>query len=81
MNDREAAEASAAGRHAATAPRAKRRGVDPVTTDRDYTADQVEFMTAMDHYRRTAARPFPTWSEALEVLVGLGYRKVAPADA
>jgi len=54
----------------------KRRGVDPATCERHYTAAEVEFMSAMDAYKRSANRPFPTWSEALEVLISLGYRKV-----
>jgi len=34
-------------------------------------------MRAMDQYKRENRRPFPTWSEVLEVLRALGYRKVA----
>jgi hypothetical protein len=56
----------------------RRRMVDPTTCERDYTAEEIEFMNAMDRYRREAHRPFPTWSEVLEVLKSLGYRKVAP---
>ena len=38
-------------------------------------------MKAMDRYKRENRRPFPTWSEVLEVLRSLGYRKVAePTD-
>src|SRR5262249_16566146 len=56
----------------------KRRGrVDPTTCERDYTDDEIEFMKAMDQYNRDNRRPFPTWSEVLEVLIALGYRKVA----
>jgi hypothetical protein len=57
----------------------RRRLIDPTTTDRDYDADEVEFMMAMHRYREIAKRPFPTWSEALEVLKALGYRKTEPA--
>lgn len=53
----------------------KRRLIDPTTTDRDYGSEELEFMLAMDDYRRTHLRNFPTWSEALEVLRSLGYRK------
>lgn len=53
----------------------KRRGVDPTTCDPDYTPEQLEFMLAMQRYREENNRPFPTWSEALGVLKGLGYRK------
>ncbi len=34
-------------------------------------------MRAMDDYKRKSGRPFPTWSEVLEVMMSLGYRKVA----
>ncbi len=53
----------------------KRRLVDPTTCERDYTRDEVEFMCAMDRYRRQNNRNFPTWSEALGVLRTLGYEK------
>ena len=57
----------------------KRRMVDPVTFEKEYNSDEVAFMNAMDQYKRSNRRPFPTWSEVLEVLVSLGYRKVAEA--
>jgi hypothetical protein len=55
----------------------RRRQIDPTTCERDYTPDQVDFMKAMDLYKRRSGRQFPTWSEVLEVLENLGYRKVA----
>ena len=39
--------------------------------------EQFEFLTAIDQYKRTNSRPFPTWTEVLEVIKALGYRKVA----
>lgn len=54
----------------------RRREIDPTTCERDYSLDEVEFMSAMDHYKRRSGRPFPTWSEVLEVVRSLGYRKV-----
>jgi len=59
----------------------RRRQVDPTTCERDYNDDEITFMKAMDQYKRDNRRPFPTWSEVLEVLYSLGYRKVAPATA
>lgn len=56
----------------------RRRQIDPTTCERDYQPDEVEFMRAMDDYKRRSGRQFPTWSEVLEVLRDLGYRKVAP---
>jgi hypothetical protein len=55
----------------------RRRQVDPTTCERDYKDDEIAFMRAMDDYKRYNHRPFPTWSEVLEVLTALGYRKVA----
>lgn len=59
----------------------RRREIDPTTCERDYSLDEVEFMSAMDNYKRRSGRPFPTWSEVLEVVRSLGYRKVeAPTE-
>lgn len=55
----------------------RRRQIDPTTCERDYGDAEVEFMGAMDTYKRRSGRQFPTWSEVLEVLHSLGYRKVA----
>lgn len=55
----------------------RRRQIDPTTCERDYNNEEIEFMKAMDQYKRENRRPFPTWSEVLEVLRALGYRKVA----
>jgi len=55
----------------------RRRYVDPTMCERDYTNGEIELMKAMDQYKREYHRPFPTWNEVLEVIVALGYRKVA----
>jgi len=39
--------------------------------------EQFEFLMAMDEYKSKNARPFPTWTEVLEIIKALGYRKVA----
>src|SRR5262245_51549749 len=59
----------------------RRRQVDPTTCERDYTEEEILFMKAMDQYKRDNRRPFPTWSEVLEVLLALGYRRVAEMSA
>jgi hypothetical protein len=69
--------ASARAGRAAAARNAsgRRRLVDPATCDRDYSAAEVEFMRAVEEYKRSSGRLFPTWSEVLEVVRGLGYRR------
>ena len=38
----------------------RRRQIDPTTCERDYSDQQIEFMRAMDDYKRKSGRPFPT---------------------
>lgn len=58
------------------------QGQNPCTAEIDYTADEVEFATALDRYKREKRRPFPTTREILKVLLDLGYRKEAnPCDS
>ena len=58
----------------------RRRQIDPTTCERDYSTEEVEFMTALDEYKRNSGRMFPTCSEILEVLLGLGYAKAPDAE-
>ena len=59
---------------------ARRRQIDPTTCERDYSNDEIEFMHALDEYKRANGRMFPTCSEILEVVRKLGYEKLNPAD-
>ena len=56
----------------------RRRQIDPTTCERDYSGDEIQFMQALDVYKRRSGRMFPTCSEILEVIRDLGY--VRPAD-
>ncbi|MCH2113718.1 MAG: hypothetical protein MK171_02225 [Pirellulales bacterium] len=58
----------------------RRRQIDPTTCERDYSVQEVEFMNAMDQYKRTSGRMFPTCSEVLEVIRGLGYTQLTPIE-
>jgi hypothetical protein len=48
-----------------------------VNVGANFDAAQVEFLKAIDEYKRLSRRPFPTWCEVLAVVQALGYRKVA----
>ncbi len=37
--------------------------------------EQFLFVMAIDAYKRVNQKPFPTWTEVLEVIRKLGYRK------
>jgi len=70
--------ASSLARRAATARNQskRRRMIDPATCERDYSQAEVEFMQAMQAYKVKSGRIYPTWSEVLEVVRDLGYRKM-----
>ena len=46
----------------------------------EMTAEQFEFIRAVETYKRVNHKLFPTWTEVLEVVQQLGYRKVEPRD-
>jgi hypothetical protein len=60
----------------------RRRGDDRKAAEEGQMSDeQFEFLMAIDEYKKKNARPFPTWTEVLEVIKALGYRKVAEPSA
>lgn len=71
------AKATAKARRACKARHAsgRRRLIDPTTCEREYSAAELEFMNAIQAYKAQSGRLFPTWSEVLEVVRGLGYEK------
>ncbi len=44
----------------------------------EMTDELLEFVMAIDDYKRINERPFPSWSEVFEIVKYLGYRKTAP---
>lgn len=75
-DERRSGDVDAIDTGAMEAPRRKkqrRRHIDPTTCERDYSEQEIEFMRAMDDYKQSSGRMFPTCSEVLEVLRDLGY--------
>lgn len=58
----------------------RRRRVDPTTFEKQYSHDELEFMTAMQQFKIRTAQAFPTYAEVLAVAKSLGYRR-ADLDA
>ena len=46
----------------------------------EMTAEQFEFVMAIEMYKKVNKRLYPTWTEVLEVINQLGYRKILPRD-
>ena len=67
-------EARKRARKAAKAAHEKNR--NPIRPDQ-MSGDLVEFITAIDSYKRIHERPFPSWSEVLEIVKALGYHRSA----
>jgi len=59
----------------------RRRQIDPTTCEREYNDEEIVFMQALESYKRSSGRMFPTCSEILEVVRGLGYVLVSPTAA
>ncbi|MCA9126204.1 MAG: hypothetical protein KDB22_03925 [Planctomycetales bacterium] len=58
----------------------RRRQIDPTTCERDYNQEEIEFMQSLDAYKRSSGRMFPTCSEILEVVRGLGYVRLSDEE-
>jgi hypothetical protein len=46
----------------------------------EMTSEQFLFVAAIDAFKRVNDRPFPTWTEVLEVIRKLGYRKTCASQ-
>lgn len=56
----------------------RRRSEDRKAAEEGHMSDeQFEFLMAIDEYKKANSRPFPTWTEVLEIIKAIGYRKVA----
>ncbi len=56
----------------------RRRGeVRRAAEEGEISGELLEFIMAIDEYKRINERPFPSWSELFEIVQYLGYRKVA----
>ncbi|MHC4942439.1 MAG: hypothetical protein ACYTG7_05405 [Planctomycetota bacterium] len=60
-------------------PRKKKDQEDPVHAWRKedkVNRETLEFIQAIDRYKRKTQKAFPSWTEVLDILRSLGYRKV-----
>lgn len=53
-----------------------RRGAE----EGEMSTEQFEFIMAIETYKKVNKRIYPTWTEVLEVMRQLGYRKVKPRE-
>ena len=56
----------------------RRRGeVRRAAEEGEISGELLQFIMAIDEYKKINERPFPSWSEVFEIIQYLGYRKVA----
>ncbi len=52
------------------------KATKPATSKPDQMEPEVlEFIQAIDDYKRIHGRPFPSWTEVLEIIRNLGYER------
>ncbi len=55
----------------------RRRGeIRKAAEEGEISGELLEFVMAIDEYKRVNERPFPSWTEIFEIIHFLGYRKV-----
>ena len=78
-DDRRAAErreSTVTGLERRRGPGRRRSDDRRVAEEGEMSAEQFEFVMAVEAYKKVNKRLYPTWTEILEVLNQLGYRKV-----
>ncbi len=62
-------------------PGRRRSDVRRSAEEGEMSDELLEFVMAVDDYKRANDRPFPSWSEIFEIVHYLGYRKVEERGA
>lgn len=65
------------GLHRRRGPGRRRGDLRRQAEEGEMGGELLEFVMAIDEYKRVNNRPFPSWSEVFEVIRYLGYRKSA----
>ena len=71
---------SATGLERRRGPGRRRSDDRKAAEEGEMTSEQFEFCMAIQTYKKVNKKMYPTWTEVLEVIRQLGYRKVMPRD-
>lgn len=61
-------------------PGRRRNDFSKAAEEGEMTPEQFLFLKAIDAYKQVNDRPYPTWTEVLEVVRKLGYRKTCSSQ-
>lgn len=73
-------EVSETGLERRRGPGRRRTDFAKAAEEGELTAEQFLFVMAIDAFKRANGRMFPTWTDVLEVIRLLGYRKTMPSE-
>jgi hypothetical protein len=70
--------AQAALRNAAA--RGERSNGHVATSDKEYSRDEMDFLAAVEEYKKRKARKFLAYTEVFQIMLEMGYRKFGLND-
>jgi hypothetical protein len=74
-NGENSAPTKSRGRVERRARKERRRRIDPTTFEKQYSDDEMEFMSAMQRFKELTGKSFPSHGDVIRVAVTLGYRR------
>lgn len=77
QDDRRAKAERRSGLDRRRGPGRRRAEIRKMAEEGEMGGELLEFIKAVEEYKRVNGRPFPSWSEVYELILYLGYRKVA----
>ncbi|MEM6392874.1 MAG: hypothetical protein AAF797_08895 [Planctomycetota bacterium] len=80
VDTRSESERAATGLERRRGPGRRRSDFVKAAEEGEMTPEQFLFIKAIDAYKRVNQTPFPTWTEVLEVIRKLGYRKTQATE-
>ena len=61
-------------------PGRRRTDFTKAAEEGEMSEEQFQFLLAIDTFKKTNSKTFPTWTDVLEIARLLGYRKTAPRE-
>jgi len=80
LDDRSESQRQATGLERRRGPGRRRSDFAKAAEEGEMSTEQFLFIKAIDAYKRVNQKPYPTWTEVLEVIRKLGYRKTTASE-
>ncbi len=80
IDRRDLGPAPASGFERRRGPGRRRTDFTKAAEEGEMSEEQFQFLLAIDTFKKTNSKTFPTWTDVLEIARLLGYRKTAPRE-